>query len=368
MKHFPDKQWASASADALGFYPERLKTAVEFAVAAETPWPRNLQEGLNADPDGNEPAPWSDVVGPTLDREDPHGLVIRAGKVAASWGDPSRVDMTFSATKSYLALLAGIAVADGLINDIDDRVADYDRLDLFSSEHNRQITWRHLLHQTSEWEGTLWSKPDLIDRHRQVGPGSDNSRKGSHRELQTPGTFWEYNDVRVNLLSLSLMQVFKRPLPDVLRERVMDPIGASDTWRWYPYTTSSVQIEGKTLSGVPGGAHWGGGIFINSFDHARVGWLVRNRGSWGDSQLIPATWFDQLYTPCPLNPIYGFLWWLNTDYALYPDVSSQSVAMFGAGHHIVWIDEQLDLVCVIRWIDDEKVNDLLKHVVDAVKS
>lgn len=368
MSNFPDNQWASVDAGELGFDTQQLDDAVAFAIQAETPWPRNLSEGLNADPDGNEPPPWNEVVGPTLDRDDPNGLVIRAGKIAASWGDPARVDMTFSATKSYLALLAGIAVADGLIGDIDDRAADYDQLDLFTSEHNSQITWRHLLHQTSEWEGTLWSKPDLIDRHRQVGPGSDNSRKGTHRELQTPGTFWEYNDVRVNLLSLMLMQVFKRPLPDVLRERIMNPIGASDTWAWHPYSTSSVEIDGKTMAGVPGGAHWGGGIFINSQDHARTGWLVRNRGNWRGEQLIPSAWFDQLYTPCPQNPIYGFQWWLNTEHKLYPDVSAQSVAMFGAGHHIVWIDEALDLVCVIRWIDDELVNDFLGRVVGAIES
>ena len=71
-------------------------------------------------------------------------------------------------------------------------------------------------------------KPDLVDRNRQVGVGADNSRKGMHRELRKPGEYWEYNDVRVNRFSLSLLQVFREPLAEVLRQRIMAPIGASD--------------------------------------------------------------------------------------------------------------------------------------------
>ena len=120
-----------------------------------------------------------------------------------------------------------MALANGLIRSVDDPMRDYALDDGFDAPHNAAITWRHMLHQSSEWEGTLWDKPDLVDRNRQVGVGADHSRKGISRPAST-GTFYEYNDVRVNRLALSLLQVFRRPLPEVLKESIMDPIGASD--------------------------------------------------------------------------------------------------------------------------------------------
>jgi len=84
--------------------------------------------------------------------------------------------------------------------------------------------------------------------------------KGQRRELQPPGRLYEYNDVRVNLLSCCLMLLFGRPLPEVLRERVMDPIGASDGWEWLGYANSWVEVGTASLQSVPGGSHWGGGF------------------------------------------------------------------------------------------------------------
>ena len=38
----------------------------------------------------------------------------------------------------------------------------------FDIAQNRAVTWRHLLQNTSEWEGELFGKSDLIDRNRQL--------------------------------------------------------------------------------------------------------------------------------------------------------------------------------------------------------
>ena len=94
------------------------------------------------------------------------------------------------------ATLAGIAVMRGLIRAIDDPVRGYSLDDGFESPQNRSITWRHLLEQTSERQGTLWGKPDAIDHNRDAGKSELGSAvKGQPRPLRPPGTFWEYNDV-----------------------------------------------------------------------------------------------------------------------------------------------------------------------------
>lgn len=350
-----------------GFDADKLGKAVIFARdLAETPWPRDLSKGLAAS-GASEPPPWNEIIGPTKPRTGPNGVILRHGKVLNSWGDIDRADMTFSVAKSYLSILAGLAVEDGLIKDIDDTVRSYKLDDGYESEQNKTITWRHLLTQTSEWEGELFSKPDLVDRNRQVGAGTDNSKKGTHRDLQPPGEFWEYNDVRVNRLSLSLLQLFGRSLSDVLKERIMDPIGCSDGWEWHGYRNSWVNIGGVRLQAVPGGSHWGGGLWISTTDQLRMAELIRRNGDWNGKQLLPASWIEAIRTPCPQFAQYGLLWWLNTNRGYYPSAPASSFFAVGAGTNLVWIDPELGLSAVIRWIDQSKIDDFLGRVLASLK-
>lgn len=244
------------------------------------------------------------------ERGGPAGLILKGGRIVAEWGDTARTDMTFSIAKSYLAVLAGIAFDDGLITDVEEPVGKTVAGPVFSGAHNGQITWRHLLQQSSEWQGEIFGKSDQVDHNRQIGPGADNSRKGQRRELKTPGTFYEYNDVRVNVLSYALLERFRRPLPEVLRERVMDPIGASPDWRWEGYSTSFTEIDGRSIQSVPGGGHWGGGLFIGARDHARFGLLIGRQGDWGGRQILSRDWVRRMLTPSPTLTSYGYLWWL----------------------------------------------------------
>ncbi len=166
------KDWGATGPADSGFGPAKLQSAVDFAVTADSPWPRSFYY-----PDGryvgivewNETGPWSEIAGPVKSREGPAGLVLKGGRIVAEWGDTSRTDMTFSIAKSYLAVLAGLAVADGLIKNIDEPVGAAVKGPHFESAHNARITWRHLLHQSSEWQGELWGKSDQVDHNRQLG-------------------------------------------------------------------------------------------------------------------------------------------------------------------------------------------------------
>ncbi len=369
MNYYPsrDEDWEILSAPQAGFNPARLEQAIAFAESHESSWPRDLEKagdvpGLSQ----FEKPPWNQALGPFKPRGGANGLLLKGGRIVGRWGDPGCVDMTFSIAKSYLAVLAGIALGDGLIADIDARVAATVPGDCFASAHNSAITWRHLLSQTSEWEGTLWDKPDRVDRNRQVGPGSDNSRKGEHRDLQAPGTFWEYNDVRVNLLALALLHAFREPLPEVLKARIMDPIGASQSWRWHGYDNAFVDIDGRRMQSVPGGTHWGGGIHINSFDHARFALLVHRDGLWNAQRYLPEGWAQALHTPIPIRPGYGYLWWLNSGRGEWPGAPESSYAAVGAGSNILWIDPDNDLILVARWIEQDHVPELIARIVAAL--
>ncbi|MFV0295068.1 MAG: serine hydrolase domain-containing protein [Hyphomicrobiaceae bacterium] len=363
-----DQDWATAQPASAGANANALDLAVAFAEAAESQWPRSFYY-----PDGryvgvvewNEKGPWSDVSGVTRARGGPAGLVLSRGRIVSEWGDTHRADMTFSVAKSYLSILAGVAVADGLIANLDEQVGATVKGPWFEGDHNGQITWRHLLQQSSEWDGVLWDKSDQVDHNRQLGIGGDNSRKGDARPRQQPGTHYEYNDVRVNLLALALLMRFGRPLPQVLRERIMDPIGASGEWEWHGYRTSYVTVDAQRIQSVSGGAHWGGGMLISARDHARMGLLIGRGGAWNGRPLLPAGYIREMLAPSPTNDTYGLLWWLNRAGARHPRWSERCISARGAGSNIVWIDPDRDIVAVLRWIDPAAFTGFLDRLADA---
>ena len=326
----------------------RLQTAAAWASEREVAWSRDL--AVEIPRQFEEQPPWNEVLGPVRTRGGPNGLVLRGGKIVAEWGNTLQIDQTFSVAKSYLSLLTGLAFDRGMIGDVHEPVAHTVDDGGFEGPHNGKITWHHLLQQTSEWEGTLWDKPDLIDRNRVAGGGPNRrAKKGTHRDLEAPGGFWEYNDVRVNRLSLALLMLWRRPLPDVFRELVMEPVGASSDWEWRGYRNSTVIVDGRPMESVAGGSHWGGGVFIHARDQARVGLLMQRGGVWDGKRILSEDWIARCRVPCALNQSYGYLWWLNTGRARYPSAPASSYYAMGAGGNLTWIDPEHDLTAVLRW-------------------
>jgi CubicO group peptidase (beta-lactamase class C family) len=348
----PGDAWIHRRPAELGMDSAALATAQAFAERSEIGWSLDMKTQL-ATNTAREPHP--EIVGPFKDRGRQNGIVLRHGYIVAEWGDTRRVDMTFSVAKSYLSTVAGVAFDRGLIKDLDEPVGRTVTDGGYASAHNTPITWRMHLTQTSEWEGNLWGKPDRADR-----------REGYDRALQTPGTFYEYNDVRVNRLALSLLRIWNRPLPEVLKREIMDRIGASSTWEWHGYRTSITEQDGRRIESVSGGGHWGGGVWASTRDHARFGYLFLRRGQWKGKQLLSDRWITVATTPSQIRPGYGFLWWLNTDRRLYAAATPRSFFARGAGGNVIWIAPEHDLVVVLRWTDTARVDEIIKLVLASI--
>ena len=161
--------------------------------------------------------------------------------------------------------------------------------------------------------------------------------------------------------------MFRRPLPETLRREIMEPIGASATWEWMPYDNAWISIDGVRMPSVPGGSHWGGGLWMSTRDHARFGLLVHRGGRWHEREIVPASWITEMRRPCPINPGYGLLWWLNTGHRQVPGAPESSYAARGAGSNVIWIDPDHDLVVVIRWIDKPHVAGFVERVMASVR-
>ena len=357
--YYPDSIWQTKKASEVQMDQKLLDSAVNFAILNDRKTDYNLRIA-NIKAYSNEPN--YRMLGPMKDRGKPAGLVIRHGYIVAQWGDIKRVDMTFSATKSYLSTVAGLAYDQHLIRNVDDLVKDYVTDDTYEGAHNSKITWRHLLTQSSDWSGCLFDLCDWADRPSREG-GIDDWK---NRKLNEPGTFFKYNDVRVNLLAYSLLQVWRKPLPVVLKEKIMDPKGASTTWRWYGYDNSFVNIDGVMMQSVSGGGHFGGGLFINTLDHARFGLLFLRNGKWKDKQLISSNWISMARLPSYANKEYGFMWWLN-ETGRYKDVPKEIYLANGFGGNFIVIDNQHDLVLVCRWLEPSKLGEFIKMVIAATK-
>ena len=349
-----------------------LQAAATFAQAHETRWPRDPavapapgERPWGVHPD--DPPPYNRLRGPVSARGLPSGVVWQHGKEIAAWGEPDRADLTFSVAKTYLALLAGVAQGKGLLPDEDAPVVDRLPGIGFEGEHNRSITWTHLLTLTSEWEGTCFGLPDTVDRWRQAGAEPAAGPRGGARPLEAPGTYWEYNDVRINQLSLALLHLFRRPLPQVFMDQVLQPLGGGGGFAWRPYDDAWIDLPGVgRVPSVPGGTHWGGGVSISARDQARIGQLLLNHGVHGGRQIVPRAWLDKMVEPCPVAPFYGRLVWLNRDGAAFPGASREAVFMLGAGGNTVWVDPPLDAVVVLRWLDPEHTPAAIQQLAGAL--
>lgn len=379
--YYPEKEWQHKSPEEMGMDAARLKEAVDYAIANEAKAPRDLK--LNHYRSfGREP--FGDAIGPIKDRGEQTGIIIKDGYVVAAWGEPWRVDMTHSVTKSFLTTVVGLAYDKGLIKNIDDKVFTYvppillynpnplnskaeeftrpsDLIDLFETPHNQTITWRQMLQQNSDWEGTLWGKPDWADR-----PSQEYNTWLTKRS--EPGTVYEYNDTRVNALALAALSVWRKPLPEVLKENIMDPIGASSMWRWYGYENSWIVLDGAPVQSVSGGGHWGGGMFIHAYDMARFGYLTLRNGKWKDQQLVSEQWNKWAQTPSGPQPTYGFMnWFLNTDKKFLPSAPENIFVHIGNGTNMVYVDQENDIVAVVRWIENDQMDEFVKKMLASMK-
>jgi CubicO group peptidase (beta-lactamase class C family) len=354
LRYYPATgKWVRKAPAEVGMDASKLKEAVDFAQANGSKW----------DFDKDQVRTFGTPLGPLpKQRAATNGIIVRHGFIVAEFGDTKSNDPVYSAAKSFLSTVCSIAVARGLIKDVNDPVAKYIHDGGYDSPHNSKITWKEHLQQTSEWEGEMWGKNADFVGHEAFGGGERKPRA-----IQEPGTFYEYNDVRINRFSLSLARLFGQSVPDILKKDIMDPIGASQEWRWVPYDNSMVDIKGKQIGSVSGGTRWGGGLWINSEDLARFGLLILDHGKWGRRQLVSEQWLKNAVTPSEHGPDYGYLWWLNTKQKQWPHGPASSFAALGNGSNSIWIDPEHDIVFVWHWYQNRAMDGMIEKIVAAVQ-
>jgi CubicO group peptidase (beta-lactamase class C family) len=360
--YFPERNanWEHSTPARAAMNETALDEVIAFAKANEYSGSRDLRIAIL---EGFKREPFHEILGPTKKRGGPAGMILKRGKVVAQWGDTQRVDMTFSVTKSFLSTMAGLAVDRQLIKNVDDAVGTYIWDGTFNGKHNSSISWRQLLQQNSAWQGTLFGGKDWADRP----PRDGNLDDWQYAAPKTPGTVMEYNDVRVNVLAYSLTHIWRKPLPQVLKEEIMDKIGATTTWRWHGYKDAWTEIDGLQMKSVTGRGHSGAGIFISAEDMARFGLLFLNDGVWNKERLLSSQWIQEAITPSTPNVNYGYMWWLNKKGPRHwKGVDEDVFYAAGFGGNFIVVDRKNDLVIVTRWLEPSKVGEFMALVQKAL--
>jgi CubicO group peptidase (beta-lactamase class C family) len=201
-------------------------------------------------------------------------MVVRHGHVVAEgWWAPysaGRPHLLYSLTKSFTSVAVGLAIADGLLS-LDDRVVDVlpDHVPADVSEQGRRVTVHHLLSMTSG------HRTDSLADAWQLEP--DDLVKGFLRvPFPDPeGTRHAYDNATTFLLARMVERVTGRGLPELLDERLFEPMGV-DHAEW-----------DRVASGAAFGFH---GLHLTTEAIAAFGELLRREGRWGDRQLVPREW------------------------------------------------------------------------------
>jgi CubicO group peptidase (beta-lactamase class C family) len=238
--------------------------------------------------------------------------------------DKDSIGTSWSMAKSFYASLIGISIERGEIGSLDDKVSDY--LDYFN-EDRKDITIREVLDMTSGLEN-----PD--HEHEIMFFKDDHLRyaKDIKRDKET-NTVFEYNNINSLLLGDILLVATGKKADDLLKERVLDPIGTQNYVLWR-------DAADNVLSYCC--------IDMSARDYSRFGLLFSRNGAWNDQQIVPYDFVQETYDPRWLSTSdragmdrrgYGLHWWFSKN-----DDEGKIMNASGKFGQYIFIDQANDVI------------------------
>ena len=244
-------------------------------------------------------------------------IVVRHGYIVLEeYPDPYFDEYThhsiFSCTKSVISALVGIALEEGLLTSVDQKVLSFFPNRTFNNtdSHKENLTLEHLLTMTS---GLEWYELD-------VPRGVVNDYAGMHLSddwveyvlnrsiIEPPGEVWNYNSGTSHILSVILQQVTNTTSEEYMEwinSHLADSIGL-DEIKWY--------------SDPQGFLFGGSGMMLTPRDMAKFGYLYLNNGIWDGNQIVPESWVNvstSSLVEVTDSSKYGYQWWIRPNSCFY---------------------------------------------------
>ena len=242
-----------------------------------------------------------------------------------------------SASKSISSAMMGIAIDDGLIDSVEEKLYDFipDSFQYTKDSLKAKITLRDLLTMSSG-----------LDVNNQAGEDYYQNPNNSNNWLKTvleapmvrvPGTYLDYGSANPFLLGVCLSERLESPLESYMDKKLFAPLGITN------YINQTDDTEEKP--------YFGGGMLLTSRDLLKFGQLYLNKGTWKGKQIISESWitesfkkYGRLQDAKDKNE-YGYLWWHDTYEINGKPI--KSIEARGAGGQFIFILPELDTVVVI---------------------
>lgn len=189
------------------------------------------------------------------------------------------VSNSFSAAKTVVALLVGVALDEGKIKSLDQKVGDY--IPEFNNNGKEKITIRHLLMMSSglDWQE---SGKNPLSENAESYYGSDLYGLVTRQHaIEKPGIRFEYQSGNSQLLGFIIEKATKTDLATYCQEKIWDKIGSEQNAFW-----SLDKENGSEKSFCC--------MYASARDFGRLGKLILNKGKWGNIQVISEKYMNEM--------------------------------------------------------------------------
>lgn len=234
-----------------------------------------------------------------------------------------------SATKSIKAILLGIAIDKGFIEDINDPISKYlknlvpqKNLD----ERKEKITIKHLVTMSSGLDCNDWDKKSKGQEDKVYKKKDWLQYTLDLPMINDPGTVSNYCSMGVLLMTEIISQASGMSIQDFAQRYLFNELGIFDV-AWGHTSNGDIISSGKRLH-------------MTSRDFAKIGQLVLNKGEWNGKSIVSERWIEETTTPkTKITGIdYGYLWW-NIPFNINGKIIISKTATGNGGQYIMVIPE-----------------------------
>jgi CubicO group peptidase (beta-lactamase class C family) len=262
-----------------------------------------------------------------------HGLVVtRNGYIVKegywSYYTEGMAHHIFSCTKSFTGTLVGIAIKEGFIDNVSQRVIDFfpgmtiENLD----SRKESMTLEHVLTMTTGLDWNEWnnSYQDPTNMYNQMFGSSNPIQFFLNLPMaHVPGEQWMYTTGASHLLSAIIQETTNMTTRNFAIEYLFDPLNITiGAW--------NVDLQGINNGGTQ--------LYVTPRVMAKLGLLYLNNGTWDGQQILPEDWVTQASSPhASIYPDtdYGYQWWIDTPHGVYHAAGSNGQYIYIAPEYSV---------------------------------